>query len=192
MKKKFSYHLDLAKNYWKNFLQDEDIIIDATCGNGHDSLFLAQKFLKNEKGLLFCFDIQESAINNTLSLLQENLSKEILKRIVLYNYSHEDLNKYIKQDVNLIVYNLGYLPKGDKSITTQTNTTLNSIKSALSLLGKRGAICIMCYPGHEEGQKEEKAILEFTKTLDPKSYNLCYHSWVNRKFSPTLFWIEKQ
>ncbi len=192
MDKKYSKHLDLAQNYWKKFLEKDDIVIDATCGNGHDSLFLAKIYLENSKGLLFCFDIQEKAIDSTLLLLRQNLSIEHLKRIVLYNYSHEDLGKYVQHKANLIVYNLGYLPNHDKTITTKKETTISSLKSALSLLADRGAISIMCYPGHDEGEHEEKALLSFAESLDSKLYSVCYHNWINRKKSPTLLWIEKK
>jgi hypothetical protein len=87
------------------------------------------------------------------------------------------------------VYNLGYLPGGKKSITTQTDTTLESVKLSLELLADDGAISITCYPGHEEGAREEKELLAFAETLSSKEWNVCQHKWLNRPRSPSLLWL---
>lgn len=174
-------HLDLAHKYWKDFLKNEDAAIDATCGNGHDSLVLAQIL---SHGDLFCYDIQERAIQESKRRLDG-----LTCRATFFQKSHIDFSD-IHQPVKLIVYNLGYLPLSDKSITTMTDTTLKSVQEALSKVVDGGAVSITCYPGHEEGELEEKALLGFLKTL-PTSFSICYHQWPNRPKSPTLFWIRK-
>ncbi|HSW72421.1 MAG TPA: class I SAM-dependent methyltransferase [Chlamydiales bacterium] len=174
-------HLDLAHKYWKDFLKKEDTAIDATCGNGHDSLVLAQIV---SHGHLFCYDIQEKAIQETKQRLEGLSSK-----VVFFQKSHTDFSD-ISQPIRLIVYNLGYLPLSDKTITTRTDTTLISVKSALDKIASGGAVSITCYPGHEEGEKEEKALLEILRAL-PTSYSICYHQWPNRPKSPSLFWVRK-
>lgn len=189
---KFSPHLDIAKNYWKNFLQNNHIVIDATCGNGYDSLFLAQNFLEFFNIKLFCFDIQKKAIDATCDLLKNNLSKQAFDKVSFINDSHENFSKFITTKVNLIIYNLGYLPKSDKTLTTKVTTTLLSIKSALSILDNTGAISITAYPGHEEGKKEEKELLSFFQALDSSKYSVCYHKWINKENAPSFFWIEKK
>ncbi len=188
--KKFSRHLIIAKNYWKNFLEKNHVVIDATCGNGYDSLFISQILLDSLKGKLYCFDIQKKAIEATYLLLKNNLPYKIFEKITFINKSHEDFSKYIKTKVNLIIYNLGYLPKSNKQLTTKVSSTLLSIKSALSLLDDKGAISITSYPGHEEGEKEEKALLSFLSTLDNLKYSVCYHKWLNKEKAPSIFWIE--
>ena len=184
--KKYSPHLKFAKNYWKNHLEKNSIIIDATLGNGFDTLFLANLDL-----LIFGYDIQKKAIENAQERLKSNLSKDQLKNIFLINKSHEDFSD-IKNEVDLIIYNLGYLPTSDKSITTMTKTTLISIQAALNKLSSKGAISITCYPGHLEGEKEETAILEFLKTLNREKFEIRYHKWKNRGKSPSLIWIKKK
>ncbi|MBN2478755.1 MAG: class I SAM-dependent methyltransferase [Parachlamydiales bacterium] len=186
--KKQTFHLQKAHSYWKLFLKPDDIAIDATCGNGHDSLVL-KNILK--AGILYGFDIQKSAIENTEKLLKENLSSEDFQNIFLHESSHEDFSKYIKNKVNLVTYNLGYLPGFSKSVTTKVDSTLKSINSALSILNNKGAISIISYPGHEEGEKEEIALLQFLKTLDRKAFSVCYHKWLNKEKAPSFFWIEK-
>lgn len=179
MQKSFSPHLQLAKEIWKNFLNKSDLAIDATCGNGHDTLFLSE----------LCFviglDIQPEAIQNTQNLLTRNGKKAPLHRI-----SHEKIDELtLPYPPKLIVYNLGYLPRGDKTITTKTETTLQSVKKGLELLSIGGALSITCYPGHEEGAREEKFLEEWVKVLPSEKWLVCHHKWPNRKGAPSLLWI---
>jgi hypothetical protein len=184
-----SPHLNLGKEYWERHLAPGDTAIDATCGNGHDTLFLAKMPLS----ALFALDIQPAAIVKTQELLAEHLTDEELRRVSFLNMSHEDLRKVPCPLLpRLIVYNLGYLPGSDKSITTMTESTLASIVSALSILGEGGAISVTCYPGHEEGKKEEDAILEWAASLPSNKWEVRHHRWLNRKRSASLLWISKK
>lgn len=186
MNYRFSAHLELAKSYWTKHLKAQDTVIDATCGNGYDTLFLTQFPLK----ALFAIDIQPEAIKKTKELLDQHKRSHLVS---LHEGSHASF-QWISPPptVNLIVYNLGYLPKGDKTLTTQTETTLSSLNAALELLRDKGALSITCYPGHEEGAKEHEAILSWGEKLDPKKWDLCHHQWLNRPLSPTFLWIVKK
>jgi len=185
----YSPHLELSKKYWTLFLDKRDIAIDATAGNGHDALFLAK--ILSKMGGLYCIDIQKKAIENTTILLKKNLTKKDFQNINIEKVSHEDLSILVQSGVNLIVYNLGYLPTSDKKIITKASSTINSIKSALNILAKKAAISIMSYVGHDEGEKEYIAIKKFLKTLDRKQYSVICHKWLNREKAPIFFWIEK-
>lgn len=189
--KKNAPHLESAHKFWQEFLSSGDIVIDATCGNGFDSLNLAKLILNKQLGKLICFDIQNEAIEATKKLLEKNLSLSELANTQFFHESHEDFSKYIDVKPNLFVYNLGYLPKSDKKIITQSSTTLKSILSALEMLAPKGAISITCYRGHEGGLEEEQAILDFVKQLDYKIFNVCYLQWINKELSPSLIWISK-
>ena len=193
MKNNKSPHLEYAKNYWKNFLDKTDIAIDATLGNGFDALYLAKILIaRKEPGKLICFDIQKKAIDSAKLLLRENLKKEHFKNINILHKSHEDLTKYIKEKINLIVYNLGYLPKSDKKITTNVKTTISSIESGFKILAKKAAISIISYSGHFAGEKEEIALIEYLKKIDRNEYSVLHLRWLNKEKAPTLFWIEKK
>ena len=183
--KKTSYHLKLAHGMWENFLEKNFVAIDATCGNGHDAYLLAE-LSKKLDGKLYCFDLQKSAIDSTKKRLSD-LSKLDIDFVL---DSHENLSKHVKK-ANLIVYNLGYLPGGEKSLTTMKESTITSIKDALSILDEKGAISIIAYPGHPEGEKEQIAIEDFLKDLNKDIYTVCHHRWINKEKSPTFFWIEK-
>jgi SAM-dependent methyltransferase len=167
-------HLLLAKEYWKEHLQPGDFAIDATCGNGHDTLYLSQLL---PDGLVYGIDIQETALEKTRLALGD------AKNVRLFHQSHADPLP-LPSRPRLIVYNLGYLPGGDKTLTTMTSSTLESIKLSLEILATDGAISITCYPGHDEGMHEEKELLSFVKDLKH-----AYHRW-ERERSPTLLWIK--
>ncbi|MCB1112242.1 MAG: class I SAM-dependent methyltransferase [Chlamydiales bacterium] len=185
----FQSHIDLAHTYWEKALCENDIAIDATCGNGYDTLFLA-KLLK--EGTLYGLDIQLTAIEATRSHLQEQLGSEVFHRVKLIHGCHSVFSKEIdNESVQLIVYNLGYLPGGDKSKTTKQDSTLISLNQAMTLLKPGGLISITCYPGHPEGKREEEGILNFASSLNPRCWSCCHHRWCNRKASPSLLLIQR-
>ncbi len=173
-------HLTYAHRFWTEIIRPGDTIIDATLGNGHDTFFLAE--LLQGSGTLIGYDIQPEAIAATQKRL-EHLPEASRKNITLKLTSHA---QFEEKDVKLIVYNLGYLPGGNKELTTRHETTLESLKSGLSILQSDGALSITCYPGHAEGAIEQKAIVDFLQTLD-RRYQICHHVWLNRPLSPT--WI---
>lgn len=178
-------HLHVAKEYWKKIVRPGDTVIDATLGNGHDAFFLAH--LLQGKGHLIGYDIQPEAISKTKVLL-ETLPKGANQGIELRLLSH---NSFLEKEAKLIVYNLGYLPGGDKTLTTRRETTLTSVENALKIIQMGGAISITCYPGHPEGALEESSLIDFVKTLSPKHWNVLFHQWLNRNQAPSLLWIQK-
>lgn len=197
-KSKRNLHLELVKKFWTRHLRSGDYAVDATCGNGHDTLFLAQ-----QEGIsVVSLDIQKEALQNTALLLEKSLSLEVQKKVLLVEQSHSTFPPFSKPP-RLIIYNLGYLPGGDKNVTTKTETTLQSLRSALQILAPDGAISLMCYPGHAEGLLEQEAIINFLDSLkssytyeryhytDPPHRDFQLHipenSFCNR--FPNFFWI---
>jgi SAM-dependent methyltransferase len=169
-------HLDQAYFYWKNLLQSDDKVIDATCGNGKDALKLTELV---PQGYVYALDIQESALQKAKELIPYSNISYILQ-------SHTRLPS---GDFKLVVYNLGYLPGGNKDLTTLTATTLESLEKAAQLIIIGGALSITCYPGHPEGALEERAIRGWVGSLDSKNWLIAHHVW--REKSPTLFFIIK-
>lgn len=183
----FRSPLDLAHHFWEKLIQPGDIVIDATCGNGHDTLFLG----KLKIGKLYSMDIQAKALEATEERLKRELSDEQLKKIALIHGCHSQFPSEIAAGtVRLIVYNLGYLPGGNKTITTHRETTLKSVKEALTLLMPGGLICITCYPGHEEGALEETLLLDFATHLDKELWSASHNRWINRHKSPSLLLLQ--
>jgi len=176
-------HLTTAHQLWKKIVCSGDRIIDATVGNGYDTHYLAQ--LLNGSGEIIGYDIQHEALKQAEIHFQQLSSKQ-RKIISLKQQSHA---LFDEQNVKLIVYNLGYLPGGDKTVTTTCSTTLQSVQHALEIITADGAISITCYPGHEEGEKEQRALLEFLQTLSSSQWDICHYQWINRPRSPTVVWI---
>lgn len=189
----FQSHIDLAHSYWEKLVQKGDIVIDATCGNGHDSLKLAELALTPLAGSLWALDIQEQAIKKTLQKLNSQLDAETIIRIHLVQQSHASFPKNIlNESVKLIVYNFGYLPGADKAITTKVESTLESINAGKELIMPGGAISLTCYPGHAEGALEEKHILENIQNWLPQTWNITEHRWLNRHQAPTLIILQRK
>jgi SAM-dependent methyltransferase len=182
----FRTHLKLAHQFWESLILPGDLAVDATCGNGHDTLFLAKLPIAK----LYALDLQAAAIAATRQRLVEGLSASQLAKVQLIHGSHTHFPEEI-HNVKLIVYNLGYLPGGDKSLTTRTETTLASLQLALERLKTGGAISLTCYPGHDEGAREEEALLAFVRSLDKKLWSCSYHQWINRKQAPSLLFLQK-
>ena len=179
----FQSHLDLAHKMWPQLIDRHSVVIDSTCGNGHDSAFLAS--LNPLK--LFCLDVQIEAIEATQKRL-----KGCDCEVLTFQQCHSTFPKDIlESSVSLIVYNLGYLPGGDKNLTTQVATTLESLNQAIKLLKTGGVISITCYPGHEEGAKEELSLIEWGQSLDPAEWSFSVHQFKNRQKSPSLLLIQK-
>ena len=148
--------LNMVKKICSENITKNDFVVDMTVGNGNDTLFLA-----NISKKVFGFDIQDVAIENTKKRLKENN----VYNYELFNISHEKINEVLKEyekDIKLILFNLGYLPCGDKSITTNHKTTLNAVKNSFSLLSSNGLILIVFYP-HPEGKTEAQVVLEYLK-----------------------------
>lgn len=188
----FQSHLDLAHQYWTHLVQAGDIVIDATCGNGYDTLKLCQLALSLDKGKVYALDIQKAAIISAQTYLAAHLPIDHQVRVEFEQRCHSSFPvSIVPTSVKLIVYNLGYLPKGDKTYTTQVKTTLGSLSQAQELLQVGGAISITCYPGHKEGAREEESILNYVSTLSPKTWSCCHHNWLNRQQAPSLLLIQK-
>lgn len=190
----FQPHIQLAHHYWLECLRPGDSAIDATCGNGHDTLVLCKLLLSSNAGHVYALDIQKQALATTLSRLQGHFTENQLQNVHLIKECHSHLDRISLKNsasIRLIVYNLGYLPGGDKSQTTLVHTTLQSLQSACERVMSGGLISITCYPGHPEGLIEEHAITVWAASLSRQKWNCCHHRWINRDKAPSLLLLQK-
>lgn len=141
----------LIREHFENLDKRPTIAIDATCGNGFDTMFLAK--LVSEK--VFAFDVQEIALEKTRQQLEQS---DLESKVELIHSGHENMADHVNSPVDVIMFNLGYLPQADKSLTTQTESTLVALNSSLKLLSPNGILSILCYPGHAEGKRETCAV----------------------------------
>lgn len=172
--------LKLGHAIWSHHLKKGGRAVDATCGNGHDTLFLAKLNLSH----LYVFDIQEKALFAT----QEKVGT---RQNISYHLGCHSLFEGVEPPIDLIVYNLGYLPGGDKSVTTRAETTVQSIEKGLSFLSSKGLMSLTLYPGHPEGKREEEALLELSSLFLPKNFQVSHHRILNRLSAPSLLLIRK-
>ncbi|MDK2835376.1 MAG: hypothetical protein PWP21_153 [Thermosediminibacterales bacterium] len=179
--------LGFSKLLISSVIKQGDTVIDATAGNGKDTLFLAEKVGPN--GRVFSFDIQQVSIDKTRQLL---IANKMEKRVILIKSGHENLESYINMPVKAAMFNLGYLPGGDHSIITKPDTTIKAIKACLGLLEHGGLITIVIYTGHPGGNEEKKEIFDFTSTLEQTKFNVISYCFINQKNNPPqLVAIEK-
>ncbi|MCX6989455.1 MAG: class I SAM-dependent methyltransferase [Chlamydiae bacterium] len=160
--------------------------IDATAGNGNDTLFLAKCVLTPNSGWVHAFDIQADAIITTQERLT-SLPLPLQKRITLHEASHETFPPNISP--SLIVYNLGYLPGGDLDKTTLSESTLKSCENAIRILSHGGLLSITIYPGHPEGLREKSTLLGWIESLS--DLQIFHHTPINRPNQPSLIMIRK-
>lgn len=163
-------------------VQPGDLCIDATMGNGNDTVYLSR--LAGENGKVIAFDIQELALEHTT----ERLEKEgCPKNYELLLSSHEEMGNYAKENsVSAITFNLGYLPGGDHDKATRGESSLRAIESGLKLLKKQGLMSICIYSGGDSGFEERDLVLSYLKTLDPKKYLVIYSEYYNRPNHPPI------
>lgn len=184
---KFNNNISISRLILKDKIKAGDVVLDATLGNGLDTIYLAG--LVSESGLVYGFDIQEQAIKKT----EEKLVGPIRDRVRLIRDGHENIDKYFKPStLDAGIYNLGYLPKGDKSITTKLDTTIRSIDLLRTLLKPGGLCLISAYPGHEAGFYECIGLDSYLKNLNQRDFNVFRIDMLNQKNKPpVLFGFEK-
>lgn len=183
----FTNALNLAKMIAKDALGEGGRAVDATMGNGNDTLFLSE--LVGETGFLYAFDIQDEALKSTGKRLEEGG----LDNYKLICDGHENMDRHIEDHVDFIMFNLGYLPKSSHQITTRAETTLVAVEKALKLLKKGGIIAMVIYHGHGEGKREKLELESYLASLNQKEFTVLKSNFINQiNNPPILIAIEKR
>ena len=179
---------ELAMAITLEYVSSGDTVIDATCGTGQDTENLAEAV--GDEGRVYAFDIQEKA----LELTEERLRAHELTNVGLVKDTFANIGDYLPENsAAAAVFNLGYLPGGDHSITTEAEETLEGLKAALKAIRPGGILTVVLYDGHEEGQKEKKCVLEWARRLDPKGYHAVFANMLNQNnHPPEILWITKK
>lgn len=172
-------------------LRQGDVVVDATVGNGHDAVFLAESV--GNEGQVFGFDVQTQALQITRQRLQQ---QGLHPRVTLFHASHADMARHIPRElhggIQAVMFNLGYLPGADKSIITQAQTTTRAVSAACGLLAAPGVITAMAYPGHAGGDEETRCLTQWLQQLDPACFTVeTVYSQHHRDHAPRLFVIKK-
>lgn len=158
---------EIAQLIVKARVQPGDRVVDATVGNGFDTLFLATRV--GTTGRVDGFDIQESAISSTKARLGDDLP------VFFHLRGHEEMAAVVAPGVSAVMFNLGYYPSGDKTIITHPDTTIPALDAALNLLASNGLLTIVIYPGHRGGAEEASRIEAWVDTLEPDRFRVIHY-----------------
>jgi predicted methyltransferase len=168
-------------------LKEGDLAIDATAGNGYDTLFLAEKV--GASGQVIAIDIQESALQSTRNKL---LATDLDARVLLHCADHSvQLNTLLithSDTAAAIVFNLGYLPGSDKSIQTAATTTKSALDAAQKLLRAGGRLCVTAYRGHPGGMEEAAIVEDWMHAHEESGSRLECHI-PNSNNTPPILWV---
>lgn len=158
------------------------LYIDATMGNGNDTLMLCE--LAGELGEVFAFDIQRQAVEATKTLLEQH---HVTTNYHLILDGHENMDHYVQESTaDVICFNFGYLPGGEHEIATMASTSLIAIKKGLGLLKSGGMMSLCIYSGGDTGFEEKDCILNYLKELPAREYTVIVNYYFNRRNNPPI------
>lgn len=180
----FSHELVKAR------VQPGDRVVDATAGNGHDTLLLAQ--LVGPKGTVLSYDIQEQALENTRKRLAE---AGCLQQVRLIHRGHETLETDLAphQPIRAAMFNTGYLPGSDHSIVTEASSTRKALEICLCRLLPKGIVTLVAYCGHPGGATELAQLREYLQSLDQRRFDVLEYRFINQSNKPPLlFAVERK
>ena len=177
----------LAADYMRRTVRPGDSVVDATMGNGKDTLFLAE--LVGSEGHVYAFDVQAEAVERTRERVEQ---AGYAQRTTLLLHGHETMAEHVPAGVQAVMFNLGWLPGAEHIVTTKTNTTLEAVRAAVSLVAPGGIVTVCIYPGHDEGKRELAALVEYASRLPVRTYNVAHHHFLNASAeTPQLILIQK-
>ena len=195
-------HLALCHLLWREHMSNQPsrskpLVIDATCGNGFDSVVLTGLCEQADSRLL-CIDIQAKAITATRQRLLSSFgTNKVENQIRFLQQSHETFPSDIEDgSVDLVAYNLGYLPgsvsDGMNRVVSNAASTVRSLRAALPLVRIGGLITIVAYRGHQGGEEETNAITELVTDLPIAQWRVFSHVPLNTTTGPVLFSIYRE
>jgi len=177
----------LCHLFLRRSVRPGDTVIDATCGSGRDTLFLAR--LVGSTGKVWAFDVQDEAMTATGALLRD---AGCLPRVTLVRSGHERIADHVREPARAVVFNLGFLPGGEHGIVTTVETTRAALEQVQALLLPGGIITIAVYTGHPGGAEEGAAVEDWAAGLSPRGFNTWKSRQLNRsENAPFLVLVEK-
>ncbi|KAL2475868.1 S-adenosyl-L-methionine-dependent methyltransferase superfamily protein [Abeliophyllum distichum] len=178
---------EVAHSVWKNVIRKGDVVVDATCGNGYDTLAMLRLVAdETRRGRVYAMDLQKVALENTYSLLGQSVNSDERELVELYAICHTKMEEIVPSGaaVRLVAFNLGYLPGGDKKIITRSETTLHALEASKRVLAPGGLISIVVYVGHAGGRDEFETVQAFASELPVDNWVCCKLQMLNRPLAP--------
>ena len=210
--------LELAHASIQRAVTPGSLVVDATAGNGHDTLFLAG--LVGPAGLVLAFDIQPEALENTRAALEK---AKLTARVRLFLTGHENIAACLQGNtvpppagqlaasltaktppdparylsgrprVSAAMFNLGFLPGSEREIATRPSTTLAALIGLLPAMLPGAALSIHCYSGHDGGREESNAVLEWAACQTEKLWRVYrYATWNKKRGAEELILMERR
>lgn len=189
----------LTRSVWRHLVQKGDAVVDATCGNGYDTLAMVNMVADKSRGgggggCVYGMDVQETALKNTMSLLDGSLHPDEKEMVELFATCHSKMELVVPRDapVRVVAFNLGYLPGGDKSVITKPETTLLGMEAATRIVAAGGVISMLAYVGHPGGMEEYEMVEGFASGLPVDNWICCKLQMLNRPLAPILLLLCKR
>lgn len=178
----------LAQQFLRAVIQQGDLVIDATAGNGHDTLFLAE--CVGAGGKVLAFDVQQAAVASARQRIE---AVGLRERVVFFQQSHERMDAHAEDEsVAAVMFNLGYLPGEHHDLTTEAEATLRALEVAARILKPGGVLTVVCYPGHAAGEVEAVAVEQWMKAQASKGWRVAKYGAIGtRKPAPFLLAARK-
>lgn len=167
--------VELCHRFLEGTIPTGGTFLDATCGNGHDTLFLCRKASPN--GRVLALDIQPAAVEATNRLLAEHGLQGVGRAIVC---DHRDLGHLVPPGtLDAAVFNFGWLPGADHAVHSAAESTLPALQAALDALKPGGVLAAVLYSGKVIGDGEKQAVLEFFRALPLTKYTVLVCEFAN-------------
>lgn len=181
----------VAQQTMQRFIKPGDLVVDATVGAGYDTLFLAKAV--GPTGHVYGFDVQAEALERaSVTLTQAGLTD----RVTLFHAGHETMADRLPPETHgalkAVSFNLGFLPGSDSPVTTQADTSLAAIETAMALLHRRGVISIAIYGGHPQGQIEQQRLKTWAAAVPYDTFRIASYEFINKaRNQETLLLMER-
>lgn len=176
--------VDIAQRLLAYKLATAGVAVDATCGNGHDTVFLASR--SPAGATIWAFDIQLAALGATAGRLA---AAGLDGKVRLVEACHSCLGDYVAGPIDVAMFNLGYLPGGNHAATTLTATTVTALRKTIELLATGGLVSVVAYPGHPAGHAENAAVAEFLAALPSREFSVASWQALNQRNQPPVLYI---
>ncbi|MGB0409070.1 MAG: class I SAM-dependent methyltransferase [Opitutales bacterium] len=177
----------------RQLVRQGDVCIDATAGNGHDTLVLAK--LVGPAGRIIAVDLQAQAIHRTRTRLEQNAARAQCA-LVHGNHGAELIRLCAEYTgrVRAITFNLGYLPGSDKTVITDGDTTLKALDAAATLLSLQGAVLLTAYRGHPGGIDEATRVEAWMRQQATRDWAIeCFEPQSGKTGRvPPILWIARK
>lgn len=179
---------ELAHALLRESIREGDLVIDATAGNGHDTVFLAER--AGERGRVLAFDLQQQAIESARRNVE---AAGFGTRVEFLPTSHARMAEHAEAgSASVVMFNLGYLPGEDHDFTTETAETLTALGVATDLLKSGGVLSVVCYPGHEAGAGEAAEVETWAAALTSHGWRVAKYAMLGtRRPAPYLLLARK-